>query len=462
MGKSHQRGWVVARGKKWYGYFRRTVADPASNSSQSNIVPVILGLRTQLTKFEARESLEREITRLTGHSRGAKAVTSGSVTFGWFVRNRFLPLKEASWKEETAKVKTMLIQQDLVDDFEDVPLENFDKFTLQVHLNKLARIRSRDRVLQMRAYMRDIFAEAADQDFLAKDPARKVKVPSQLRETDKTTLTWDQLRKALSELNDRDRLLLELDMTNALRPSELFAFRWKRFDYRASTLTVAETVYKGQIRDWGKTKKSLTVIHIPRRLADDLEAWRSECEARAREAFAKGKRESAALTPDEFVFENENGGFLDTDNYRKRVLHRLAKDLELPKLTFQVIRRTIATLAQKKGTVKDVQGVLRHSRTATTTDVYMQEIPESVRATVNSIHNELRAKPSARRAKVWTAARREQASLKSKQRIAEKERSAKDQEPGANPRGSATALEQGFRNLLPNATKSEKAVAASY
>jgi len=58
-----------------------------------------------------------------------------------------------------------------------------------------------------------------------------------------------------------------------------------------------------------------------------------------------------------------------------------------------VIRRTIATLAQKKGTVKDVHGILRHSRAATTTDVYMQEIPESLRATVNAIHQELRLKP---------------------------------------------------------------------
>jgi hypothetical protein len=58
-----------------------------------------------------------------------------------------------------------------------------------------------------------------------------------------------------------------------------------------------------------------------------------------------------------------------------------------------VIRRTIATLAQKKGTVKDVQGLLRHSRAATTTDVYMQEIPESVQATVNAINAELRVKP---------------------------------------------------------------------
>ena len=62
----------------------------------------------------------------------------------------------------------------------------------------------------------------------------------------------------------------------------------------------------------------------------------------------------------------------------------------MPKLTFQVIRTTIATLAQKKGTIKDVQGVMRHSRTATTTDVYMQEIPASVQSTINSINSELR------------------------------------------------------------------------
>ena len=147
---------------------------------------------------------------------------------------------------------------------------------------------------------------------------------------------------------------------------------------------------QGKIRPWGKTKKSLTVIHIPRKLADDLETWRVECKERAREAASKDKTKSPHLSPDDFIFANEVGGFLDTDNFRKRVLYKLARNLELPKLTFQVIRRTIATLAQKKGTVKDVQGVMRHSRTTTTTDVYMQEIPESVRATVNSINAELR------------------------------------------------------------------------
>ena len=438
MGKSHQKGWVVARGKKWYGYFRRDVIDPVSSEPKRTIVPVVLGLKTQLTKFEARESLEREITKQNGHAPGGRVVNSSSVTFGWFVRNRFLPLKEASWKEETAKVKTLLIQQDLINDFEDVPLENFDKFTLQIHLNKLAKTKSKDRVLQMRAYLRDIFAEAADQDFLPKDPARKVKVPTQLRETDKTTLTWDQLRRALSELNVRDRLLLELDMTNALRPSELFGLRWKCFSEAASSMTVSETVYKGKIRPWGKTQRSLSTVHLPKDLAKQLAAW---------------KEQSPDPSPEAFIFPNQTGGFLDTDNYRKRVLHKLAKDLGLPKLTFQVIRRTIATLAQKKGTVKDVQGVLRHSRTATTTDVYMQEIPESVQATVNSIHSELSTKSSLRNGQVWTAERRAQASLRSKARVAAKNISAGERKKGENRRAASSGSEKGFCNLLPNATK---------
>ena len=41
-----------------------------------------------------------------------------------------------------------------------------------------------DSLQGMRAYLRDIFAEAVDQDFLVNEPARTVKVPAQLRGTD--------------------------------------------------------------------------------------------------------------------------------------------------------------------------------------------------------------------------------------------------------------------------------------
>jgi integrase len=383
MGSSFQKGWVRLRGKKWYGYFRRTVLDPETNQPKTVAAQVILGLKAEMSKFQAREKLEHEIARLGGQSTGDQSMNNGAVTFGWFVHHRYLPLKEADWREETAKVKKYLIQADLVDAFGDARLENIEKFTLQTHLNMLAKTRSRDRVLQIRAYMQAIFAEAVDQDFLSKDPARTVRVPAHLKETDKTTLTWDQLRSALAKLGIRDRILLELDMANALRPSELFGLKWKCFDPSAPTITIEETTYKGKIRSWGKTRGSLTTVPIATALAEELVLWREQC---------------LDPSPEAFIFPGRTGRFMDSSNYRKRVLHKLAEELELPKLTFQVIRRTIATLARKKGDVKDVQGVMRHSRTATTTDVYMQQLPEGVRETVNSIHQELKSDKGTRKA----------------------------------------------------------------
>ena len=115
-------------------------------------------------------------------------------------------------------------------------------------------------------------------------------------------------------------------------------------------------------------------------LVSDLLAWQAKC---------------PDSLPDAFIFPNKDGGFLDTGNYRKRVLKQLADTLNLPNLTFQIIRRTIATLSQTKGHSKATQGMMRHSRVATTTDVYQQIIPEGVEDMVDSIHGELRKSSTA-------------------------------------------------------------------
>ena len=167
-------------------------------------------------------------------------------------------------------------------------------------------------------------------------------------------------------------------MTDALRPNALFALQWKCFEPDNARLVILETVYKGKIWPFGKTKKSLAPIHLPSVLVSDLLAWKAKCPDSG---------------PDALIFPNKEGGFHDTGNYRKRVLKQLADTLNLPNLTFQIIRRTIATLSQTKGHAKATQGMMRHSRVATTTDVYQQVIPEGVKKIVNSIHGELR-KPS--------------------------------------------------------------------
>jgi integrase len=72
--------------------------------------------------------------------------------------------------------------------------------------------------------------------------------------------------------------------------------------------------------------------------------------------------------------------------------------LEIPKLNFQVLRRTMATRAQNLGSVKDIQSHLRHSRADITANEYMQELPESVQQMVGSVYEMLTSAATVQRA----------------------------------------------------------------
>ncbi len=116
-------------------------------------------------------------------------------------------------------------------------------------------------------------------------------------------------------------------------------------------------------------------MHLPDDLAAELKQWKLECK----------KVSAKSVLPDAFMFPNADGGFMDTANYRSRVLKPLADSLGIPKLNFQVIRRTIAIRAQSLGSVKDIQSHLRHSRADTTANEYMQELPESGQQMVGTV-----------------------------------------------------------------------------
>ena len=72
MGITHQRGYISPRGKQWYGYYRKVVNDPTADEQKTVRAPIILGLKSQMSKFEAREALQREITKQLGQP-GSKA-----------------------------------------------------------------------------------------------------------------------------------------------------------------------------------------------------------------------------------------------------------------------------------------------------------------------------------------------------------------------------------------------------
>jgi len=68
--------------------------------------------------------------------------------------------------------------------------------------------------------------------------------------------------------------------------------------------------------------------------------------------------ESGGNGPSSFFIAHEDSG----QAAREFTGHLPQVKLGLPKLNFQVLRRTMATLAQKKGSVKDIQAHLRHAK----------------------------------------------------------------------------------------------------
>lgn len=174
----------------------------------------------------------------------------------------------------------------------------------------------------------------------------------------------------------RDKLVIKVGSGTAVRPGELFAFRWSSFEQLPndhSALRVTETVYKGKIRDWAKTEASEAYVPLPARLAVELSTWR---------------KLTTRQQDHDFIFPNSKGGVLDYENFEARVLDPIRGKLGLEKLNFQILRRTYATLAygEHMGTLKDVQKQLRHSRPDITLENYVKDIPESVYSMVDAMY----------------------------------------------------------------------------
>ena len=91
--------------------------------------------------------------------------------------------------------------------------------------------------------------------------------------------------------------------------------------------------------------------------------------------------------PDDLVFQSPvKGAPMRDNNVLVRHIKPAGRKLGIEWVNWQVLRRSCATwLDQAKVSVKDAQGILRHSRASTTQDVYQQVVPDSKRKAVRKL-----------------------------------------------------------------------------
>jgi integrase len=209
----YQKGTVEEVGKRvrqWRGHYYVYVQREDGAEVRKHKM-VTLGAKAKLKKFEAERKLREVIAREVG---GGGARQDDSVSFEWFWKNRFLPLK--TWRRSTRDAVVYVMDHHVLPRFGRTRLCDLRKFDLQTQVNSLAQKYSKSVVDKARTWIRAILEEAVDQEYLQKNPARKLVMPP-TRETCKRFLTPEEYRKVLSVLTGRDRLIFRLFVLCAFR-----------------------------------------------------------------------------------------------------------------------------------------------------------------------------------------------------------------------------------------------------
>jgi integrase len=381
MAMKYQKGTVYPRGTKvkmWYGkytvYLRNKEGKEVSKRRNIALCP-----KANTPKWKAEQMLHGIILKETAvPARSSKAIPDDSVTFRWFVQERYIPMRQGSWSPAYKKTNTYEIEHYLISHFGRLRLQELGTFEIQVWLNGLAeRGYSQSVVRHCFSNIRAITYLAKKQKYLADDPGEDVTMPL-TNPVEKPVMAQEQILALLGAIEDaHDLCLLYVGIFCGPRASEVMGLQWK--SWIGEALIPHGTAYEGQFyKGRLKSKASKGPIPVPEQVQPVLAAWRQVCQDPSPEAlmfptFGRGKRKGQAVP---------RWG----KNFLRWRIRPIARKLGIPEslVTFQVMRRTLGTDLQEHGTLKDAQGALRHASIKTTGDVYMQAIEESVLDAVNS------------------------------------------------------------------------------
>jgi integrase len=372
----HQSGWITESGRTIYGNFWRYFVDSTSGEQKRKQVSLPLGQVGKMKKWEAKEKLKSLIAEDLGPKQSVER-PDPKTTFAWFVRYRYLPMREGRWHQATKEKTSYEIERYLVEQFGDLSIEQVTQFELQIHLNRLAKEFSDSIVRHAFSNIKSIFRTARKMKFLVEDPAEDLLMPD-TRVVKKPKIEPRMILDLIESIpHPRDRALLAVGCFCGPRTSENFGLTWK--SYADDHLIVYDTAYEGALYEGKvKTDDSRARIPIPHRVRPYIEAWRKGCPNTSPDALmfpTQGHRKNKGLAVP-----------FRAKNFFKWKVWPVSDKLGIPRklCTFQVFRRTLGTDLQKHGTMKDAQAILRHKHIKTTAEVYMDHIPDSVRKAIDA------------------------------------------------------------------------------
>ncbi len=342
--KRFQRGSLKPRKRSgkvyWYAQWRE-FGEPRSKE---------LGLCSAVSRAEA-ETMLAAILQPINEGIGKPQVPV--FTFKTFIESVYLPVYRGKWKASTCMTEEDRIQVHLVRSLGSKLMPSITREELQAFLNKKAAALARGGVNHLRFRLRSIFALAVSEGVVARSPAATLFTPRRCKEgCERRVLSPEDINRMMGFLPLRERLVARLATFEGMRPGEILGLQVGDVD--GESLWVRRRLYKGNI-DVPKTRRSARQVALSAATVELLRHWLNQ---------VPGTR------PDAWMFPSASlESPIRRDNIWKRCLQPRLKDLRLEWATFQVMRRTFATLSKQAG----VDAHTRSAQMGNTVDVNENE-----------------------------------------------------------------------------------------
>jgi integrase len=211
---------------------------------------------------------------------------------------------------------------------------------------------------------------------ITSNPAAELRIPKKCQPgRQMRPLTEEEVNQYLEVFDLREKLIARLAIFEGMRPGEILALRWK--SVAGDTIRVAERVYK-QVLNTPKNGKT-------------REGAISDGTLKSLKQWAELAQDTS---PDGFVFPSEKLATpLSLDNLWRRNMFPTLDKIGLGWATFQVLRKTNASLSKKAGVDPKVASDQRGHGLGVSLEIYTTSDLDQKRAAVNALEAAVRPKP---------------------------------------------------------------------
>ncbi len=366
---------VKGKGQPWWVFIvhngQRT-SKRVGTKDAAVLVATKIEARLQLGEFDFDEEKKQE----------KREPTFKEYADSWLTVNA-----PAQCKESTVESYDDLLRLHVLPEIGILKLQEINRGKLKDFIAaKIGEGYSASSVTHMRNVISNVLNKAVDDEVISANPAlrlgkivKKTNGDDENGENEKIDpLTREENVTLLSTVLthcSKDYPLFLLLLRTGMRIGEALALKWGDIDFNGRFIHVQRGLSRMKIQTpkSGKTRR----VDMSPQLAEALSAHRNGCKK-------KGLALGFGAEP-EFVFTNEKGGFIDANNWRRRVFNKALEKAKLRKIRIHDTRHTYATLRISKGdNIADVSKQLGHHSVKLTMDVYYHWIPGNKKSEVTA------------------------------------------------------------------------------